>query len=500
MRAIATTLFVIAVLAFPAASASSAQTTLDLQRIVDDTVARLPIQPPELPVTPPPLPAVEPPALPLPTPVPTPVPVPVPEVVPEVVPAATAQPAQPEARDASTAGEPAARAAADQAAPAQERSTAPAGSTPRTTTRSGRARTAPRPAGSRQSSRSAASERRSPSPPGRARAVRTVGSTLPATSPAPAEPRASAGPPSFASRVADEVGELVRRLPPAILWALVGVALIALALGANAFWQSRQRRALEAQREELLDDIGLLSRALLPPVPQQLAGVAVSAAYRPADGPAAGGDFYDVFAIDAPRIGILLGDVSGHGRESVTQAALARYTLRTLLAAGLPPAEALARADALLARELAGSFVTVIAGVYDSDTLELTYAKAGHAPPIVLGAAHDPDAEQPAPPIGLSLGDAWPEFRVRIGEGVSVCLFTDGLEDARVAGSRIGRDEIARLLAAQGVPEAGRLLADLGDLADLMPDDAAAVVLSHADPPPADVEPRDGGPISASVL
>ena len=49
---------------------------------------------------------------------------------------------------------------------------------------------------------------------------------------------------------------------------------------------------------------------------------------------------------------MLLGDVSGHGRESVTQAALARYTLRTLLAAGDRPGEALARADVLLARDL----------------------------------------------------------------------------------------------------------------------------------------------------
>ena len=82
---------------------------------------------------------------------------------------------------------------------------------------------------------------------------------------------------------------------------------------------------------------------------------------------------------------MLLGDVSGHGRESVTQAALARYTLRTLLAAGHAPGEALARADVLLARDLQPNFVTVIAGVYDPATGELTYAKAGHAPPIVLG-------------------------------------------------------------------------------------------------------------------
>jgi sigma-B regulation protein RsbU (phosphoserine phosphatase) len=178
---------------------------------------------------------------------------------------------------------------------------------------------------------------------------------------------------------------------------------------------------------------------------------------------------------------VLVGDVSGHGRESVTQAALARYTLRTLLAAGHSPGEALARADALLTRDLRPNFVTVIAGVYDPATGELTYAKAGHAPPIVLGAAHDPAAEQPATPLGLGLGlgDGWPEFRVQLNDGVSVCLFTDGLEDARVGDGRVGRDAVARLLAAQDVPEAGRLLTDLEELANTMCDDTAAIVLSR---------------------
>jgi serine phosphatase RsbU (regulator of sigma subunit) len=184
-----------------------------------------------------------------------------------------------------------------------------------------------------------------------------------------------------------------------------------------------------------------------------------------------------VFTIGDERICVLLGDVSGHGRESVTQAALARYTLRTLLAAGHRPAEALARADGLLARELRPNFVTVIAGVYDPRTRELTYAKAGHAPPIVLGADHDPDAEEPVPPLGLGVGETWPEYRVELSEGVSVCFFTDGLPDAQVGDARVGRAEVARMLAAHDVPDAGRLLGDLEELADRMADDTAAVVL-----------------------
>ncbi len=137
----------------------------------------------------------------------------------------------------------------------------------------------------------------------------------------------------------NDVQEIIRAVPPAILWSLAGIVLIAVALAVNAYWQSRRRTALEAAARRSCSTTSACSqRALLPAMPEGLGGVAVSAAYRPADGPAAGGDFYDVFTLGEERVCVLLGDVSGHGRESVTQAALARYTLRTLLAAGHPPA------------------------------------------------------------------------------------------------------------------------------------------------------------------
>jgi Stage II sporulation protein E (SpoIIE) len=296
----------------------------------------------------------------------------------------------------------------------------------------------------------------------------------PATTPHPDAPD-RATPPGLAGDVID----LVEALPAAILWSILGIAAVALALAARAFRLGRQRTALELQRGVLLDDIGLLSRALLPPVPE-LDGLAVSAAYRPADGPAAGGDFYDVFTLDDDRVGVLLGDVSGHGRDSVTLAALARYTLRTLLTAGHGPGAALAEADRLLERDLRPRFVTVIAAVYDRRTTRLTYAKAGHAPPIVVGAPHDPDAETPACPIGVGLGSEWPEYHLDLADGVSVCLVTDGFEDARRDGARLGRAEVERLVAAQERPDAACLLDDLGTLADQVCDDTAAVVVARA--------------------
>ena len=471
IRAIATTLLAAAVFAAPSAYASDAPVAIaPLPPVGGQTLPEVPLEPPKLPVEPPPLvPEVKVPDLPLVTPVPA--------SVPTATPASAGVPA--------TAGPPA-PAGAGPALPARGEATGTGAGTPGQASASNVGRATPRRGGSRpdrgparrRDGGSAAPARGSPDAIKRRAPARTSARPV-LTDRTPERPSRPPAAPSLASRVPGELGELVRALPAGVLWALVGLAAIAFGLAANAFWQSRQRTALEAQRAELLDDIGLLSRALLPPVPGRIDGLAVSAAYRPADGPAAGGDFYDVFTIGEQRICVLLGDVSGHGRESVTHAALARYTLRTLLAAGHPPGEALARADELLVRDLRPNFVTVIAGVYEPGRRELTYAKAGHAPPIVLGAAHDPDAERPVPPIGLGVGDTWPEYRVQLREGVSVCLFTDGLEDARVGDARVGRAEVARLLAAHVLPDAGRLLGDIEDLADRISDDTAAIVLSR---------------------
>ena len=80
------------------------------------------------------------------------------------------------------------------------------------------------------------------------------------------------------------------------------------------------------------------------------------------------------------------------------------------------------------------------------------------------------------------MGESWPEYRVRLADGVSVCLFTDGLQDAEVGDARLGRAAVVRMLAAHDVPDAGRLLDDVAGAADRVGDDTAAVVLSGRAP------------------
>jgi phosphoserine phosphatase RsbU/P len=265
-------------------------------------------------------------------------------------------------------------------------------------------------------------------------------------------------------------------LPTAVFLALLAFAVIAAAMALNAYLQSRRARSLAGQRAALVADVGVLQAALLPAVPGSLGELDVSVAYRPAQGLAAGGDFFDVFTVSPERTGIIIGDVSGHGRESLIHAALVRYTLRTLMGEGHPLPEVLARADRYLIGELGDGFATVIICCFEHATAELTWAKAGHEPPIIAG---QPDyEEEAATPLGLGLGDTWPQFSRSLAPGERVCLFTDGLTEARRHGEQLGRAHL-RSLVEQGLG-AQALVDRIQSDADDCTDDLAAVVMSRA--------------------
>jgi hypothetical protein len=244
----------------------------------------------------------------------------------------------------------------------------------------------------------------------------------------------------------------------------------------------RRARRLERQREELLGDVGLLQRALLPDVPTDLHGIDVSVAYRPAEGPAAGGDFYDVFELEGGRTAIIVGDVCGHGRSALAVTALMRYTLRAYVAAGFEPRVALQVAGRALDGHPDGALTTVVLAVYDPDEGTLTYACAGHEPPIVLGpAAYEPVTVFSSPPLGGFMAAGQRQTTVSLPPGSSVCFFTDGLVEARLGDDMIGRQRLTELLGDLEPDFAASLLLErLAAAADRAPDDMAACLVRAA--------------------
>jgi len=278
------------------------------------------------------------------------------------------------------------------------------------------------------------------------------------------------------------IGEQIPLPVPVPDWSkpiILVLLALALWLGARSRLQARRARRLERQHATLLRDAGAMQAALVPQVPARVGGLAVSVAYCPADGPAAGGDFYDVFAPQRGKAAVILGDVVGHGHAALTQAALTRYTLRAYLQAGMEPRAALALAGRVLADPSAENLATVVVGVYDTRNGCLTYASAGHPAPILHGLrTREPLKVCASPPIGWTLPTGLRQTTVSLPAGAVVCFFSDGLLDERVREDTLGRERLSDLLGKVGSrPNAAKLLARVRAASRATPDDMAACIL-----------------------
>lgn len=306
----------------------------------------------------------------------------------------------------------------------------------------------------------------------------TVSSVSPAP-PAESHRRRSAGNTRPAPPLVTTITRIVGVVPTPIRLLLAALIALALAFGVRSRLIARRARRLERQRAELMEDVGLLQAALLPVTPSRMGLVETSTAYRPADGPAAGGDFYDVFALEDGQLAVILGDVSGHGRQALPHTALVRFTLRAYLEAGFGPRLTLQTAGTVLERQLGGSFATVVVATYNPRERVLTYSCAGHPPPLVLGSRPvEPVTASAAPPVGVGIRTGTRQSAVSLPGGAKVCFHTDGLTEARVEGELFGSDRLASALQAlQDGARAEDLLERVAEETDVRPDDMAACLL-----------------------
>ncbi|HEV2776058.1 MAG TPA: PP2C family protein-serine/threonine phosphatase, partial [Solirubrobacteraceae bacterium] len=366
------------------------------------------------------------------------------------------------------------------AAPPAVASPTPSTQTPRTTSDS--AATAGR--RERSASRgSTATPRTSSRPAAAADPPRAAASTA-ATSPAARRERPATREDATATDAADSpltrtVVRVLEVVPAQLRAALAALAGLGLLLGAAAAVQTVRRRRLERQRRTLLADVGVLQSALLPQLPERIGGAHVTAAYRPAEGLAAGGDFYDAFELPGGRTGVLVGDVAGHGRAVVPLTALVRYNVRAYLEAGLSPRSTVHVAANVLAPHLGELQVTLVVAIFDPGTGRLTYACAGHAPPLLLGDTRAPVTTCSSPPLGAGGATGRRQTTIPFAPGAVACLYTDGLDEAPLTYGRLGRDGVAEELRAVGAqPQAGDLIARIVRRSQRQPDDMAACIVT----------------------
>ncbi|MBV9349933.1 MAG: SpoIIE family protein phosphatase, partial [Mycobacterium sp.] len=203
---------------------------------------------------------------------------------------------------------------------------------------------------------------------------------------------------------------------------------ILLTMLAGRLGQGLQRvHQLDQQRETAL----ALQHAILGPA-ELPSGFAVR--YQPATSPLqVGGDWYDVFALEDGRIGLIVGDCVGHGLAAATVMGQLRSGCRALLLENPSPGAALAGLDRFAARLPGAQCTTAFCAVLDPDSGELVYSRAGHPPPILVHADRRTEMldEGRALPLGVRPDWSRSEARVTMPPRATLLLYTDGLVERR---------------------------------------------------------------------
>lgn len=231
----------------------------------------------------------------------------------------------------------------------------------------------------------------------------------------------------------------------------------------------------------------ILQHSLLPSAPSLVGDWAIAARYIPAEGDL-GGDWYDVFNLENGRIGIVMGDVIGHGLQAAVVMGRLRSALRAYALEHSSPAEVLTRLDAKLSHFERGALATVLFGVSEAPYETWTFSSAGHMNPI-LAAPGRPAAEAPLatdPLLGFRPGRARRETTLTFPPGASICLFTDGLIERRPATRPGQNDELQanldKLMAAfhaEDDPETACSRIITAVVGDHLAEDDMAMLIAH---------------------
>ncbi len=275
--------------------------------------------------------------------------------------------------------------------------------------------------------------------------------------------------------------------PSSTLWLMAGFAAVNLLVLLEVADRLSLKNDLEIARE--------IQLAMLPHETFKSAGIEASGLTRPAN--TVGGDFFDILPLPDGRIALALGDVAGKGSPAALLMALLLAMLRTLVDERLEPAALLTRLNLQVVRHAPGSrFITLFFAIYDPTTGRLTYANAGHLPPIIhrVGKPFTRLTEG-----GLALGlfesATYQASATSLEPGDTLLLYSDGLTEAEDPAGRpfdeAGLEHVLQLHPDSSPSQLSRVLFDAISThaqADRFADDLTVLVLR-----------RDLVPVSAPV-
>jgi serine phosphatase RsbU (regulator of sigma subunit) len=176
-----------------------------------------------------------------------------------------------------------------------------------------------------------------------------------------------------------------------------------------------------------------LQRSLLPSPQPRVTGVDTAQRYLPGSRDlGVGGDWFDVITLSCGRVALVIGDVMGRGLRAAAAMGQLRTAVRMLAVLDPMPEDVLRHLDDLAQSTDEVQLATCVYAVFDPVTRSLSYATAGHPPPVLQPP--DGPAELLPQPSGAPLGVGGVPFEsitLEVPDGARLVLYTDGLVESR---------------------------------------------------------------------
>ena len=229
-----------------------------------------------------------------------------------------------------------------------------------------------------------------------------------------------------------------------------------------------------------------MQRSLLPRGEPTLPGLEIGTVYESSARVDVGGDVFDFVAFPDGKLGVVLGDVTGHGIEAAADMAMAKFVFRSLSREHPEPHDFLASANDVVVEEIAaGKFITLVYVLVDPEANEVACGNAGHPAPRLVGRTGQiVELRARGLALGVEEAQTYDDVRIHFAPGDTLVLYTDGIVERRRGREQYGIDRLDEVLVrARHLPAkqlARAIVADCrafgtGDLAD----DCAVVVIKR---------------------
>jgi sigma-B regulation protein RsbU (phosphoserine phosphatase) len=300
------------------------------------------------------------------------------------------------------------------------------------------------------------------------------------------------------------VQEIDAHLPVVVMtgWGSVDLAVESMRRGVRDFvqkpWDNHQllatlRTEIErgrARRDEVkhvareMDEARRIQRRLLPSSIPQIDGCEIACSWQPASG--VGGDCFDALRFGPTRLSLSIADVVGKGIPAALLMSNLQAAVRAFATDTTPPAELCQLVNRILCGNIAeGRFISFVYGVVDTESGTITYANAGHYPPVLVRAdGRIERLSSGGPVLGVFADGTYEQGTIEIDCGDRIVFFTDGITEARDSrDDEFGEERLIASAIGERACSApalqARLAAQLARFADQgLQDDATLIVLA----------------------